>query len=92
MENSIQTMANDITKISISQSIKEKLCKRFPAGCPFEDYSLYNLLEDFIEMYSWIIKGKGKISLIEFIKILQKHKYDKAIIYGDAIINILNEK
>lgn len=72
--------------VSISTKTKEFLENVKPKGCPFLDYSMFNLLEDWIKMYSWQMERNKKIPLIEFIRqIVTDGKY----IYKDAMIRSL---
>lgn len=60
-----------------------------PVGCPFIEYSLLDLLKDFVAMYSWKISGQRSIK--EFISQLIDEGYEKAIVYGNAIIESVSE-
>lgn len=89
MENSIRNNYGKC-KIKMSKKSAQELKKLVPRGCPFPNYSLFDLLNDFIESYYWKICGCGEVSLSDFIRKLQSENYDKAIAYGDAMIAILN--
>lgn len=39
--------------ISIDRKIKKLLESVKPKGCPFYDYNMFDLLSDWIKMYSW---------------------------------------
>lgn len=52
-------------------------------------YTLYDLLQDLINMYSWKINRGYTIPITEFIKQLQNEKYIKAIVYGNDIIRLI---
>ena len=77
---------NGTTYISISTKTKEVLEKVKPKGCSFCNYSMFNLLSDWIQMYSWQIERNKKISLVEFVKEIRT---DGKQIYKDSMINIL---
>lgn len=91
MVNSIKREMNGTIICSINEDIRKKLNRLVPVGCPFKNYSMFDLLVDWITMYDWIIYGMGEISLVDFIEILKKRGYDKVLAYGDAIINILKD-
>lgn len=52
-------------------------------------YTLYDLLKDLIFAYSWKIDRGYTMTITDFIKLLQKQKYTKAIVYGDDIIRLI---
>lgn len=89
MVNSIKREMNGTIICSINEDIRKKLNRLVPIGCPFKNYSMFDLLLDCITMYDWIIYGMGEISLVDFIEILKKRGYDKVLAYGDVMINIL---
>lgn len=60
-----------------------------PKGCPFNGYTLLDLVKDFINMYSWKICRGQSISLNSFIKLLQHDGIAQAIVYGDDIISLM---
>lgn len=51
--NYIMVDFNGTTHVSLLTKTKEFLEKVKPKGCPFYDYSMFNLLNDWIQMYSW---------------------------------------
>lgn len=59
-----------------------------PRGCPFKNYTLFDLLKDWIAMYSWVLDRNKRYSLSDFIRIIRSRDV-KANIYGDAIIKLL---
>lgn len=77
---------NGTTHVSILTKTKEFLEKVKPKGCPFYDYSMFNLLDDWIRMYSWQMKKNKKIPLAEFVREIRT---DGKRIYKDTLINIL---
>ena len=89
MVNSIKREMDGTIICSINEDIRETLSRLVPVGCPFKNYSMFDLLVDWITMYDWIIYGMGEISLVDFIEILKKRGYDMVLAYGNAIINIL---
>ena len=66
MENYIVIGIDGAVKCSINNNIMEHLKAYKPKGCPFENYSMFDLLKDWIQMYSWQMTER-KISLIDFI-------------------------
>ena len=91
MVNSIKREMDGTIICSINEDTKETLGRLVPVGCPFKNYSMFDLLVDWVTMYDWIIYGVGEISLVYFIEILKKRGYASVLAYGDAIINILKE-
>jgi len=91
MVNSIKREMNGTIICSINEDIRKKLSRLVPVGCPFKNYSMFDLLVDWMTMYDWIIYGMGEISLVDFIEILKKRGYDTVLAYGNAIINILKD-
>ena len=84
--NYIMVDFNGTTHVSILTKTKELLEKVKPSGCPFYDYSMFNLLSDWIQMYSWQMERNKKIPLAEFVR---KIRTDGKRIYKDSMINIL---
>lgn len=60
--NYIMVDFNGTTHVSILTKTKEFLEKVKPKGCPFYDYSMFNLLNDWIQMYSWQMERNKKNS------------------------------
>lgn len=77
---------NGTTHVSILTKTKEFLERVKPKDCPFYDYSMFNLLDDWIHMYSWQMERNKKIPLAEFV---QKIRTDGKRIYKDSLISIL---
>lgn len=77
---------NGTIHVSILTKTKEFLEKVKPKGCPFYDYSMFNLLNNWIQMYSWQMERNKKISLAEFVR---KIRIDGKKIYKDSLISIL---
>lgn len=89
MENNyIIVNYNGDEKVSMTYKSAEALKQYRPSGCPFPDYSLLDLLKDFVSMYSWILDRGKRIALSDFIEAC-KQKDIKAEIYGNAIIELL---
>lgn len=87
--NTITHKLNGVTRISMSDNVIRDLRSYSPQGCPFMGYTLYDLLQDLIGMYSWKIDRGYIMPITEFIKQLQNEKYIKAIVYGDDIIRLI---
>lgn len=73
----------------MSDNVIRDLRSYSPQGCPFMGYTLYDLLQDLINMYSWKIDRGYTIPITEFIKQLQNEKYIHAIVYGNNIIRLI---
>lgn len=94
MKNTINTLTRNIngnTRVSVSMATKKNLSQYTPKGCPFNNYTLLDLLRDLIQMYSWKITRGTATSIKTFIKQLQREGYDKAMAYGDDIINLIED-
>ena len=87
--NTITHKFNGVTLISMSDNVIRDLRSYSPQGCPFIGYTLYDLLQDLIDMYSWKIDRGYTMTITDFIKLLQKQKYIHAIVYGDDIIRLI---
>ena len=76
------------TKVSITQKAMENLKLFRPKGCPFENYSMLDLLKDWVNMYSWqIIQRNKQIPLADFIKNIKGD--GKVLLYGQIMIDLL---
>lgn len=78
-------------KISLSQQAAGRLNRYKPKGCPHSDYTLLDLLRDFISAYSWKIDRGHTISLSDFIQLLQAENYVHAVVYGETMMRIIEE-
>ena len=87
--NTITHKFNGVTLISMSDNVIRDLRSYSPQGCPFIGYTLYDLLQDLIDMYNWKIDRGRAMTITDFIKLLQKQKYIMAIVYGDDIIRLI---
>jgi len=77
-------------EIKFKNETAKKLKGYKPKGCPFKDYTLFDLVCDWFKTYSWKLLERI-LSIESFIKMLQAENDIKAVIYGDDIINIINE-
>jgi hypothetical protein len=87
--NTITHKFNGVTRINMSDHAIKGLRSYSPQGCPFVGYTLYDLLKDLIFAYSWKIDRGYTMTITDFIKLLQKQKYIKAIVYGNNIIRLI---
>lgn len=87
--NTISRKISGDLKISLSQQAAERLNSYIPKGCPHSDYTLLNLLRDFIQAYDWKITRGETMSLSDFIRLLQTENYVHAIVYGNDIIQLM---
>lgn len=74
--------------LRLSAKAKTALEKYTPKGCPFKDYTLCDLLFDWVKMYGWMISGE--ISVKKFVGMI-KDRDVKAEVYGDVICRIIKE-
>ena len=77
-------------EIKFKNETAKKLKGYKPKGCPFKDYTLFDLVCDWFKAYSWKLLERI-LSIESFIKMLQAENDIKAVTYGDDIINIINE-
>ena len=88
MENFIIVDFRGNTKVSITQKAVDNLKKFMPNGCPFENYSMLDLLKDWINMYSWqLVQRNKQVSLVDFIKNINGD--GKVLLYGQTMIDLL---
>ena len=75
--------------MKLNKAIATELNSYKPKGCPFNEYTLLDLLQDWFKAYSWELSDK--ITTIEnFIKMLQNNGESKALVYGNDMITIIN--
>lgn len=75
-------------KVSMTQKAIENLKSYKPKGCPFKNYSMLDLLKDWVNMYSWqIIQRNKQISLVDFIKNINGD--GKVLLYSKIMIDLL---
>ena len=71
--------------VSINIRTKKLLESVKPKGCPFYDYTMFNLLSDWIKMYSCQLQRNKKILLTDFIKWIRT---DGKEIYKESMISL----
>ena len=80
------------TPYTTQWKIKSIAAKRLemyePKGCPFKNYTCLDLLKDWIGAYSWILDRGQRCSISDFISKI-RNKDEKAHVYGEAIIKLL---
>ncbi len=87
--NTISRKISGSLSVTISKQASERLDSYKPKGCPHSDYTLLDLLRDFIQAYSWKITRGHTMSLSDFIRLLQAENYAHAIVYGNDIIQLM---
>lgn len=88
MKNYLVIGHNGKIHVSIEQKAMINLTSCRPEGCPFADYSMFDLLKDWISMYSWqIVQMNKQIALADFIKNI--YGDGKVLLYGQAMIDLL---
>lgn len=73
-------------EVLLARKTKEFLKSVKPKGCPFNDYSMFDLLKDWVCMYSWQMERNKKIPLADFVRQI---KTDGKFIYKEPMIYIL---
>ena len=89
--NTISRKISGSLSVTISQQAAERLNSYTPKGCPHSDYTLLNLLRDFIQAYDWKITRGETMSLSDFIRLLQTENYAHAVVYGNDMMRIIEE-
>ena len=89
--NTISRKISGSLSVTISKQTAERLDSYIPKGCPHSDYTLLDLLRDFISAYNWKIERGHTMSLSDFIRQLQAENYANAVIYGEAMMRIIEE-
>ena len=88
MKNYLVIGYNGKIHVSIEQKTMDNLKSYRPEGCPFADYSMFDLLKDWINMYSWqIVQMNKQISLADFVKNINGD--GKVLLYGQTMIDLL---
>ena len=88
MKNYLVIGHNGKIHVSIEQKTMDNLKSYRPNGCPFADYSMFDLLKDWINMYSWqIVQMNKQIALVDFIKNINGD--GKVLLYGQTMIDLL---
>lgn len=87
--NTISRKISGSLSVVISQQAAERLNSYTLKGCPHSDYTLLDLLRDFIQAYDWKITRGETMSLSDFIRLLQTENYVHAIVYGNDIIQLM---
>ena len=87
--NTISRKISGSLSVTISKQAAERLNSYTPKGSPHSDYTLLNLLRDFIQAYDWKITRGETMSLRDFIRLLQTENYVHAIVYGNDIIQLM---
>lgn len=81
---------NTYTKVTLTltPATVERLKKATPAGCPFENYTFFDLLTDLINMYSWKMDRGKNYTINHFLEITNDIH---AITYKDVIKGLITE-
>ena len=86
MNNYIIVDSRGASKISIQTKTMGFLKSVKPKGSPFYNYSMFDLLQDWVRMYSWQMERNKKIPLADFVRHI---KTDGKFIYKEPMIYIL---
>ena len=70
---------------SISTAAYEVMNSSRPLGCPFPNYTYFDLLKDLINMYDWKLSFNKGYTLSEFLTICNDAKAD---IYRDNFLRM----
>lgn len=72
--------------LNMDPAAVENLKKCTPAGCPFKNYSMFDLLADLIKMYSWKMDRGRQYSIANFLDITNDIK---AVIYKATFMDLI---
>ena len=89
--NTISRKISVSLSVTISKQAAERLDSYTPKGCPHSNYTLLDLLNDFIQAYSWKIDRGHTIRLNDFIRQLQVENYAHAVVYGNDMMRIIED-
>lgn len=87
MKNYVMIDYRNRTKGTIQSDIANILKRFEPRGCPFKDYTMLDLLIDWVQMYSWQLDRNREYSLTEFVNTI--HGDGKVIVYAPAMLELL---
>lgn len=85
--NYIMTRYNGRTDLVIAEEVIANLKANKPKGCPFYNYSMWDLLKDWIAMYSWQMPMNKPIKIEEFVRTIEGD--GKVALYGEDMIYLL---
>jgi len=57
-------------RLVLTPASAEALNKYRPRGCPFENYTMLDLLKDFAKMDSWILEKNKKYNILDFLDLI----------------------
>lgn len=87
MKNYITIHRNEKIDVSITEEVVANLKAHKPKGCLFYNYSMWDLLKDWIAMYSWQMPMNTPIRIEEFVKAIDGD--GKVSLYGEDMIYLL---
>ncbi len=87
MKNYVMIDHGDRIRGKIQPDIANILKRFKPRGCPFKDYTMFDLLTDWIQMYSWMLDRNREYSLTEFVNTI--HGDGKVTVYAPAMLELL---
>ncbi len=87
MKNYVMIDHGDHTRGKIQPDITSILKRFKPRDCPFDGYTMLDLLTDWIQMYSWLLDRNREYSLTEFVNTI--HGDGKVTVYAPAMLELL---
>lgn len=87
MKNFVMINYGDRTRGTIQSDIVNTLKRFKPRGCPFKDYTMFDLLTDWVQMYSWLLDRNREYSLTEFVNTI--YSEGKVTTYVPAMLELL---
>lgn len=85
MKNYIICNYNKVS-LNMEPATVERLKRCSPAGCPFKNYNMLDLLIDLLNMYSWKMDRGRKYSINNFLELTNDAH---AITYKNALLTLV---
>ncbi len=87
MKNYVIIDYRDRTRGKIQPDIVSALKRFKPKGCTFKEYTMFDLLTDWVQMYSWLLNRNREYSSTEFVNTIRKSR--KIMIYVPEMLELL---
>lgn len=73
--------------LELTPGTVETLSKYTPAGCPFDNYTMLDLLNDLVKNHAWTLENGRKYDIITFLKLSNNIK---ARVYLKGFESLIN--
>ena len=85
-ENYIVVTSGGTVRATLTSRVEEILTEFKPKGCPFGNYSMLNLLQDWLGMYAWQLPKNKPMSIV---KCIERLDVDGKSIYKESMIRLI---